>query len=59
MESQDVQSFSPRPIDTPVHALSGAFANRTIRAVLDEVQKADLGRKWVLTCDLANSIESH
>ncbi|EPT01824.1 hypothetical protein FOMPIDRAFT_24084, partial [Fomitopsis schrenkii] len=32
-------------IDTPVHALTGPFANRTVRAVLDEVQKADIGRK--------------
>ncbi|KZT66814.1 hypothetical protein DAEQUDRAFT_729781 [Daedalea quercina L-15889] len=41
----NVQSFSPQPIDRPVHFVSGPFANRTVRAELEELQKADLGRK--------------
>ena len=36
-------SFST--IGTPHHVSSGVFAGRTIRAELEEVQKADLGRK--------------
>ena len=36
-------SFST--VGVPHHVASGAFAGRTIRAELEEVQKADLGRK--------------
>ncbi|EMD33564.1 hypothetical protein CERSUDRAFT_125868, partial [Gelatoporia subvermispora B] len=35
-------------IDPVVAYISGPFAGRTIRAQLTEVQKADLGRKYVL-----------
>lgn len=31
----------------PIHFISGQFANRTIRAEIHEIQKADLGRKCV------------
>ncbi|KAH9925295.1 velvet factor [Fomitopsis serialis] len=40
-----VQPQSPLPIGRSVHFVSGPFANRTVRAELDELQKADLGRK--------------
>jgi hypothetical protein len=35
-------------IGRPIHFGDGQFAGQTIRAELHEVQKADLGRKWVL-----------
>ncbi|KAH9831011.1 velvet factor [Rhodofomes roseus] len=41
----DVVPQSPLPIGRLVHFVSGPFANRTVRAELDELQKADLGRK--------------
>lgn len=33
-------------IGHPIHFLTGQFAGQTIRAELDEIQKADLGRKY-------------
>lgn len=32
-------------IGLPIHFSTGQFAGQTIRAELDEIQKADLGRK--------------
>jgi hypothetical protein len=34
-------------IGQPIRFAAGQFAGRTVRAELCEVQKADLGRKWV------------
>jgi hypothetical protein len=33
-------------VGLPIHFLTGQFAGQTIRAELDEIQKADLGRKY-------------
>ena len=41
-------------IGQPIRFVSGQFAGQTVRAQLDEIQKADLGRKYVccgLTCE--------
>ncbi|TRM66928.1 velvet factor-domain-containing protein [Schizophyllum amplum] len=37
---------APRLIGHPIHFASGPFAGRTIRAALDEIQQAQLGRKY-------------
>ncbi|KAL1748312.1 velvet factor-domain-containing protein [Schizophyllum fasciatum] len=37
---------APRLVGRPVHFAAGPFAGRTIRAALDEIQAAQLGRKY-------------
>lgn len=41
------QTRGTSPIGLPVHFVTGQFAGQTIRAELEELQKADLGRKCV------------
>jgi len=40
------QTRGTSPIGLPVHFVTGQFAGQTIRAELEELQKADLGRKF-------------
>ena len=41
------RSHAANIIGNPISFVSGQFAGNTVRAELHEIQKADLGRKWV------------
>lgn len=42
-------------INKPIHFTSGQFAGQTVRAELHEIQKANLGRKYVHPCFVFDS----
>ncbi|PCH38381.1 hypothetical protein WOLCODRAFT_161530 [Wolfiporia cocos MD-104 SS10] len=45
-ENIKVRTVGTAPIGRPIHIVSGQFAGSTIRAELDELQKANVGRKF-------------
>ncbi|KAH9914102.1 velvet factor-domain-containing protein [Fomitopsis serialis] len=45
-QDREVRPAGPSLAGSPVRFVGGQFAGRTLRAVLNELQKADLGRKY-------------